>query len=338
LTTLIDNILDLSRQNQQGGLSPWFTRNLENQIDAGVFLVDGKVDEIGEALIRRLADYRDQAGVSTAVLGMSGGVDSALTAVLFKRAGWRVVGFTLPIDQNPDETTRGVEACEVLGLEHHNIDLTDLYHATLNALGGTDPPLRTNDDGTSARLRRGNLRARLRMATLYNMAAAHGGLVAGTDNYSELTAGFWTLHGDVGDISPIQSLLKSWEVPYLAKTLGVPRSTWAATPTDGLGIGGTDEQQIGASYLEWDIMVAALQAALDRHGPALTRANLATRLDVPLEVDERAAIVFRNVTGRLGSTWYKRVNPIQFEHPVFPRLGSLALLDASLFQPNVIKE
>ena len=62
------------------------------------------------------------------------------------------------------------------------------------------------------------------MATLYNMAASHGGLVAGTDNYSELTAGFWTLHGDVGDISPIQSLLKSWEVPYLAKSLGVPRS------------------------------------------------------------------------------------------------------------------
>jgi hypothetical protein len=85
-------------------------------------------------------------------------------------------------------------------------------------------------------------------------------------------------------------------------------------------------------------MVAALQAALDRHGPGLTRANLASRLDVPLEVDERAAVVFRNVTGRLGSTWYKRANPIQFEHPVVPRLGSLARLDASLFQPKAIKE
>ena len=80
------------------------------------------------------------------------------------------------------------------------------------------------------------------------------------------------------------------------------------------------------------------QAALDRHGPGLTRANLASRLDVPLEVDERAAVVFRNVTGRLGSTWYKRANPIQFEHPVVPRLGSLARLDASLFQPKAIKE
>jgi nicotinamide-nucleotide amidase len=331
LTTFIENILELSRQNSQGGLSPWFIRNLENQIDAGVFLVDGKLDEVGEALARRLADYRKQAGVSTAVLGMSGGVDSALTAVLFKRADWRVVGFTLPIDQNPEETARGVEACEALGLEHHNIDLTELYQATIRALTPADPSLPTDD---AARLRRGNLRARLRMVTLYNMAASHGGLVASTDNYSELGAGFWTLHGDVGDVSPIQSLLKSWEVPYLAKSLGVPRSTWAATPTDGLATGGTDEQQIGASYLEWDIMVAALQAALTRHGSALTRDNLATSLDVPLDVDERAQTVFRNVTRRLGATWYKRINPLQFEHPVFPRLQSLVLLDAQLFQPS----
>jgi len=335
LTTLIENILELSRQNSQGGLSPWFIRNLENQIDAGVFLADGKLDQVGEALIRRLADYRKQGGLSTAVLGMSGGVDSALTASLFKRAGWRVVGFTLPIDQNPNETARGVEACEALGLEHQNIDLTDLYQATIKTLAPADPDLPADN---TARLRRGNLRARLRMATLYNIAASQGGLVASTDNHSELTAGFWTLHGDVGDISPIQSLLKSWEVPYLAKTLGVPQSNWAATPTDGLGTGGTDEQQIGASYLEWDIMVAALQAALIRHGSALTRANLAASLDVPLDVDERAALVFRNVTARLGGTWYKRVSPLQFEHPVFPRLQSLALLDAQLFQPDAVKE
>ena len=145
LTTFIENILELSRQNQQGGLSPWFTRNLENQIDAGVFLVDGKLDDVGEALARRLADYREQAGISTAVLGMSGGVDSALTAVLFKRAGWRIVGFTLPIDQNPEETARGVEACEALELEHHDIDLTDLYQATMRALGRNRPSLRTGD-------------------------------------------------------------------------------------------------------------------------------------------------------------------------------------------------
>ena len=143
MTTLIQNILELSRQNSQGGLSPWFIRNLENQIDAGVFLVEGKLDQVGEALVRRLADYREQGGLSTAVLGMSGGVDSALTAALFKRAGWRVVGFTLPIDQNPNETARGVEACEALGLEHHNIDLTDLHHATIKALAPADPGLPT---------------------------------------------------------------------------------------------------------------------------------------------------------------------------------------------------
>jgi nicotinamide-nucleotide amidase len=336
LGKLIDNILELSRQNQQGGLSPWFIRRLESQINAGIFLVEEKVDDVGDTLIQLLADYREQAQVSTAVLGMSGGVDSALTAVLFKHAGWRVVGFTLPIDQNPEETTRGIEACEALELEHYNIDLTDLYHATLKSLAPTDPALQSDEASRSPRLRRGNIKARLRMATLYNMAAAHAGLVASTDNYSELGAGFWTLHGDVGDISPIQALLKSWEVPYLAKTLGVPKSTWAATPTDGLATGGTDEQQIGASYLEWDIMVAAIQAATDRHGLNLTHANLADSLEVALESDERATVVFRNVTKRLGSTWYKRINPVQFEHPLVPRLSVLANLDVQLFQPEVI--
>jgi NAD+ synthase len=337
-TALEDEILDLSRQQRIGDLSAWFRQSLARRIESGVFLPKEKLDELGQALIDRLAGYRREAGVGTAVLGMSGGVDSALTAVLFKRAGWRVVGFTLPIEQNPEETERGVEACKALGLEHRHVDLTGLFHAACDALAGVDPDLTGDPTAPPVRLRRGNVRARLRMATLYNMASAFGGVVASTDNYSELGAGFWTLHGDVGDISPIQALLKSWEVPYLAKTLGVPESTWKATPTDGLGTGGTDEQQIGASYLEWDIMTATIQAALDQGGSARPSVgDLPDRLDPPLGGDERARQVYGSLTGRMGRNWFKRENPLLLEHPFLPRLSALARMDAALFQPEVVK-
>jgi nicotinamide-nucleotide amidase len=334
MQTLTETILDLSRQNMIGQISPWFTRALERQVESGVFLPPERLDAVGEALIAGLDAYRREAGLGTAVLGMSGGVDSALTAVLFKRAGWRVVGLTLPIEQNPEETARGIDACEALGLEHRNVDLTALYHVGLAALADADPDLGESD---AARLRRGNVRARLRMITLYNAAASLGGLVASTDNYSELAAGFWTLHGDVGDVSPIQSLLKSWEVPYLARTLGVPEATWKATPTDGLATGGTDEQQIGATYLEWDIMVATIQAALGRDAAAASLDALPDRLDPPIEGDQKALEVYANVTGRMRRNWFKRINPLQFEHPFADRLKDLARMDAALFQPALIK-
>ena len=106
--------------------------------------------------------------------------------------------------------------------------------------------------------RQGNIRARLRMITLYNLAHKVAGCVGSTDNFSELAAGFWTLHGDVGDIAPIQSLNKSWEVPMLAKMLDVPQATVEAVPTDGLGISNSDADQLGMSYLEFDIALFEL--------------------------------------------------------------------------------
>jgi nicotinamide-nucleotide amidase len=330
---LKEQILDLSRQSGIAPLSPWFDRRLDAGIAAGVFLPEDELSRVAGQLCQDLVDYRVQTGVGIAVLGMSGGVDSALTAALLKRAGWRVIGFTLPIEQNPEETERGTEACAALGLEHRHLDLTEQYAIMIAGLGRLDDALVTG--GTEAeRIRRGNVRARLRMITLYDQAHRFGGLVASTDNFSELTAGFWTLHGDVGDLAPVQSLLKSWEVPALARALGVPERTWRAKPTDGLGIGEGDEAQIGASYLEWDLMVLALIEAL---ADAEEAGRAAVEEMLRIGGDGHARRVLDVTLRRLGGTWYKRINPIKLDHPVDNRFTPLAALDARLFHPAVLR-
>jgi NAD+ synthetase len=331
--SLREAILDLSRQAARGPLSPWLDARLDDQIASGAFLPEADLARVADRLTSELDDYREQAGVSTAVLGMSGGVDSALTAAFLKRAGWRVVGLTLPIEQDPEETERGVEACEALGLEHLHLDLSAPYRDMVACLGHLDGDVAEGDD-EAHRTRRGNVRARLRMITLYDQAHRFGGLVASTDNFSELAAGFWTLHGDVGDLAPVQSLLKSWEVPWMARHLGVPERTWRAKPTDGLGIGGGDEAQIGATYLEFDILLTAIIEALARQ-PALDAADLPEALGVG--DDDHAREALAATVRRLRGTWYKRVSPIQLDHPLRERFSALDALDARLFRPVVLR-
>ena len=288
---------------------------------------------MGDRLIQQLVDYREQARISTAVLGMSGGVDSAVTAALLKTAGWRVIGYTLPIEQDPVETERGAEACRALGIEHLHLDLSPQYRDLVGGLAALDDELR-NADSERLRTRRGNIRARLRMITLYDQAHRWGGLVASTDNFSELGAGFWTLHGDVGDLAPVQSLLKSWEIPWMARAYGVPERTWRAKPTDGLGIGEGDEAQIGATYLEWDIAIFAVMDAL-RQNPSLTADDLPEALEA---ADDPVAVrAVATVLRRLRLTWFKRVNPIVLDHPSADRLAVLDLIDDRLFRPAVLR-
>lgn len=230
-----------------GELDPALGSILEAMVDEAA-----PISVIHDTIVSELVQYRENSGIDTVVIGLSGGVDSAVTAKLFQHARWNVLPYTLPIDQRVEETTRAKVTATLLGRVLPEIDLTDEYVALRDKLSKTGPL-------TAIQL--GNIRARLRMTTLYNEAARHGGIVASTDNFSELAAGFWTLHGDVGDIAPLQYLNKSWEVPLLAKYIGFPESIWRATPTDGLGISNSDEDQLGCSYLEWDIGVSELIAA-----------------------------------------------------------------------------
>jgi nicotinamide-nucleotide amidase len=330
----LDEILQLSRQSLRGPLSPWLAGRLREQVDMGQFLSPVDLQAVGERLVRQLVEYREQTGVSTAVLGMSGGVDSAVTAALLKEAGWRVVGYTLPIEQDPIETARGAEACHALGLEHLHLDLSQQYRDVVAGLASLDEELRVSDT-EPLRTRRGNIRARLRMVTLYDQAHRWGGLVASTDNFSELGAGFWTLHGDVGDLAPVQSLLKSWEIPWMARAYGVPESIWRAKPTDGLGIGAGDEAQIGATYLQWDVIVFAVVEAL-RRDPSLTVEELPEALGA--KEDPEASEAIAAVLRRLRTTWFKRINPIALDHPTSDRMDMVDLIDDRLFRPAVLRD
>jgi nicotinamide-nucleotide amidase len=248
---------------------------------------------------------------------MSGGIDSALTAALFKKAGWNVTGLTLPIHQNPEETQRGIDACEALGITHKQVDLSDAYDNLLSHQHEM-PPVDGTEDDKASKIRRGNIRARLRMITLYNEAARQNGIVGSTDNFSELSAGFWTLHGDVGDVAPIQSLSKSWEVPALADLMGVPQETVYATPTDGLGVDAGDEAQFGFTYLHFDIVLLGLLNNIFSNEGA----------------DEDDVAIIDSVKSKIKATGYKRINPVNLDHP----LRGNGLYDALQILDNLLGE
>ena len=296
--------------NRNPELSDWFTSRLEYLI--GVGLYHNQTSVLAERIITELENYREHWGIDSVSIGISGGIDSAVTANLFKEAGWQVLPVIMPIDQDPSETERGREVCKQLGVTYVERDLTDMYTYNVNNMAEYHDGIVA--DTYRGKIRRGNIRARLRMQTLYDFASQIDGCVASTDNFSELAAGFWTLHGDVGDIAPIQSCIKSWEVPKLAQHLGLPQSVIDAKPTDGLGIANGDEDQLGVSYLEFDIGLFTLMRKGDMS-------------DATPEDIEKIKVI----SDRIKHSGYKRCNPYNLVHPADSlRYQALEMLDNKL--------
>tara|TARA_R100000152_G_C6780207_1_gene212698 strand:+ start:2673 stop:3428 length:756 start_codon:yes stop_codon:yes gene_type:complete len=197
-----------------------------------------------------LNDYLVDNNLDTFVIGISGGIDSAVTSTLCARTGRKTYVVVMPIHQNPEETQRGDDHCHWLketypNVEQINVELSSIYDKFL-----VEIPSKFHSGLTLA-----NTRARIRMSTLYMIAGSSNGIVAGTGNKVEdFGVGFFTKYGDGGvDISPIADLMKS-EVYKLGRELGVIDSILNAAPTDGLWDDDrTDEDQLGVSYdeLEW---------------------------------------------------------------------------------------
>jgi NAD+ synthase len=212
-----------------------------------------KTQAVINHIVNWLKNYQIQAKMQGFVVGVSGGIDSAVTSALAARTGQPLLCIEMPIHQPSDQVSRAWEHIELLQKKYSNVqavgvNLTPLFDQFLAML-----PKPTNQDSSERALV--NTRARLRMTTLYYFAQLHNRLVVGTGNKVEdFGVGFYTKYGDGGvDISPIADLLKT-EVYALGRELNVPQSILEAKPTDGLwGDDRSDEDQLGASYpeLEW---------------------------------------------------------------------------------------
>jgi len=212
-----------------------------------------ETEKVAEYIIKWLKDYAENAKVKGFVVGVSGGIDSALTSTLCAKTGFPTLCVEMPIHQAENQVTRARDHINQLKKRFNNVsdtkvDLTSTFDDFKNIVPNVDA-------SPIVDLSLANTRARLRMTTLYYLAGLHGYLVAGTGNKVEdFGVGFYTKYGDGGvDLSPIADLMKS-EVYKLAAFLEVPNAIQKAQPTDGLfGDSRTDEDQIGASYdeLEW---------------------------------------------------------------------------------------
>lgn len=228
-----------------------------------------QTEKVIDYIVNWLKNYATQAKVNGFVVGVSGGIDSAVTSTLCAKTGLDVLCIEMPIHQAESHVTRAQEHIKQLknrfaNVKDTRVDLTPVFEEFK-----TEVSLEGKKSTVDMAL--ANTRARLRMTTLYYHAGLLGLLVAGTGNKVEdFGVGFYTKYGDGGvDLSPIADLMKS-EVYAIGEVLNVPTSIMNAAPSDGLfGDARSDEDQIGASYpeLEWAMQMQDLgKTASDFNG------------------------------------------------------------------------
>jgi len=202
-------------------------------------------------IIDWLSSYSEKSKSNGFVVGISGGIDSALTSILCAETGKKVILINMPIRQTEAEYSRAQMHIDDLLKRYKNVSSYEISLSDVFASFEKLMPFNIDEN----MLAMANSRSRLRMTTLYAIAQANGCLVAGTGNKVEdFGVGFFTKYGDGGvDLSPIADLYKT-EVFEMARKLGVIEEILSAKPTDGLWADGrSDEDQIGATYpeLEW---------------------------------------------------------------------------------------
>jgi NAD+ synthase len=211
-----------------------------------------------------IKDYTINAGLDTLVVGVSGGIDSAVVSTLCADTNMRTIVVTMPIRQKPGQDRLGLAHVGWLqdrykNVEHRRRDLTPIFDSFEELMSPHD----------NSQLGFANSRSRLRMVTLYQIAQSQGGLVVGTGNKVEdFGIGFYTKYGDGGvDISPIAGLMKT-QVWNLGRDMGIMQEIIDAAPTDGLWDDGREDQdQLGGlSYADLERAMLMDESGKDAHG------------------------------------------------------------------------
>jgi NAD+ synthase len=201
-----------------------------------------------EMLVKWLQERVRESGLKGAIVGISGGIDSAVVTHLIKRAfPEESLGLIMPCKSSPNDQEDALEVVKSSGIEHMVIDLTTTHQTLFTEIEGK---LKSKGQWNeqASKLGDANIRARLRMTTLYAVANNFGYLVVGTDNAAEWHTGYFTKYGDGGvDLVPLVHFTKG-EVRELAKILGVPEDVITKAPSAGLWEGQTDENEMGTTY------------------------------------------------------------------------------------------
>jgi NAD+ synthase len=208
--------------------------------------------ELETRIVSWLKDYAEEFNIKSFVVGISGGIDSSVVSTLCSLTGLRTYVVGMPINQLETQESLSDAHGQWLEKKFENVtfiktDMSKVYDSFLQTIADD-----IGESFATNKLAQANSRSRLRMVTLYQISGSVGGIVVGTGNKVEdYGVGFYTKYGDGGiDIAPIADLYKT-EVWMLGEHLGVDERIVSAPPTDGLWDDGrTDEDQIGASYLE----------------------------------------------------------------------------------------
>ena len=222
-----------------------------------------------------MASLAEKAGAQGIAVGLSGGIDSAVVAALATRIFKDgALGVIMPCHSDPADVDDALLVAGHLHMNHQTIDLTPAFDVLVSAIESAEP---------MSDMARANLKARLRMVTLYGVAQSTSRLVCGTGNRSEWETGYFTKYGDTAsDLLPLLGLLKC-EVRAVARFLGLPEFVIKKAPAAGLWAGQTDEGEMGFSYDVLDRYLATGEAAPEniRKIEALRDKSEHKRLPVP---------------------------------------------------------
>jgi len=236
-------------------------------------------EQIADRLASWIREKALAAGCAGVVVGMSGGLDSSVLAVLCRRAfPQNTLGVIMPCHSSSEDKKHALAVAEKFSIRTEMVVLDPVFDALLKALppGGAEPGVRG--------LAGANVKPRLRMVTLYHFANKLEYIVAGAGNRSELSVGYFTKYGDGGaDILPLGSLVKK-EVRELADFLGVPQAIIDKPPSAGLWQGQTDEDEMGLSYEELDryLVGGGASEGVKQKIEAMIAANAHKRLPPPV--------------------------------------------------------